>query len=50
MAFTGTLTDSKEHRACAFTAPWARSAVAENPPLFRHQVVFQSLNQQVLAL
>lgn len=48
--FGGTLTNGEEHGACAFTAPWTGSAVAEDSPLFRHQVVFESLDQQVLAL
>lgn len=48
--FRGTLTNGEENRASALTASWARSAVAEDSPLLRHQVVFKGLDQQVLAL
>lgn len=48
--FRGTLTNGEEHRAGTLTASRARAAVAEDSPLLRHQVVLQSLNQQVLTL
>ena len=48
--FRGTLTNGKEYRAGAFTASWAGPAVAQDSPLFRHQVVLESLDQQILAL
>lgn len=48
--FRGTLTNGKKHGASALTAPRACPAVAQDPPLLRHQVVLESLDQQVLAL
>lgn len=48
--FGDTLTNGEEHRAGAFTASWARPAVAEDSSLLRHQVILESLDQQVLAL
>lgn len=48
--FRSTLTNGEENRAGAFAAPWARPAVAQDSPLLRHQVVLESLDQQVLAL
>lgn len=48
--FRDTLTNGEEHRAGALTATRACPAVAEDSPLLRHQVVLESLNQQVLAL
>ncbi len=48
--FRGTLTNGEEHGAGTLAASWARPAVAEDSPLLRHQVVLESLNQQVLAL
>lgn len=48
--FRGTLTNGEEHRAGALTASWARPTVAEDSPLLRHQVILESLDQQVLAL
>lgn len=48
--FGGTLTNGEEHRACAFTAAWSCSAVAQDSPLLGHQVVLERLDQQVLAL
>lgn len=48
--FRGTLTNGEEHRASALTASRARPAIAEDSPLLRHQVVLESLDQQVLAL
>lgn len=48
--FSSTLTNSKEHGAGTLTASWACPAVAQDSPLLRHQVILESLDQQVLAL
>lgn len=48
--FRDTLTDGKEHGAGTLAAPRARPAVAQDAPLLRHQVVLQSLDQQIFAL